>query len=86
MITNYIINKDIILKAILSNKTILYKFITSIIQLLTTNNKQNAIYFINKLYKNKYTAKKSKAINKKKYKNKEHTEKQSFYNNNNIII
>jgi SNF2 family DNA or RNA helicase len=38
VIINCIVNKDIILEAILSNKTILYKFITSIIQLLTANN------------------------------------------------
>ena len=86
MITNYIINKDIILKAILSNKTILYKFITSVIQLLTANNKQNITYFINKLYKNKRAAKKSKTANKKRYKDKKHAKKQNFYNNNNNII
>ena len=28
----------------------------------------------------------SKAVNKKRYKNKECVEEQSFYNNNNIII
>jgi hypothetical protein len=55
-------------------------------QLLTTNNKQNAIYFTNKLYKNKHAAEKSKTANKKRYKNKKHTEKQNFYNNNSIII
>ena len=86
MITNYIINKNIILKAILNNKTKLRKFIISIIQLLTADNKQNTIYFINKFYKNKYTAKKSKTVNKKKYKNKKHAKEQSFYNNNNIVI
>ena len=31
VIANYIVNKDIILEAILSNKTILRKFITSVI-------------------------------------------------------
>ena len=31
-------------------------------------------------------AKKSKTANKKRYKNKEYTEKQSFYNNNSIVI
>jgi hypothetical protein len=31
VIVNYIVNKDIILEAILSNKTILYKFIASVI-------------------------------------------------------
>ena len=55
-------------------------------QLLTANNKQNVIYFISKLYKNKHMAKKFKAVNKKKYKNKKRIKKQSFYNNNNIII
>ena len=75
MIANYIVNKDIILKAILSNKTKLCKFIISIIQLLTTNNKQNAAYFISKLYKNKHAAKKSKTTNKKRYKDKKHAEK-----------
>jgi hypothetical protein len=39
-------------------------------QLLTTNNKQNAAYFTSGLYKNKYVAKKSKITNKKRYKNK----------------
>ena len=86
MITNCIINKDIILKAILNNKTVLYKFIASIIQLLTVDNKQNAAYFINKLYKDKRAAEKSKAANKKRYKDKEHIKKQCFYNNNSIII
>ena len=75
-----------ILEAILSNKTILRKFITSVIQLLTANDEQNTIYFINKLYKDKHAAKKSKAINKRRHKDKKHTEKQSFYNNNRIII
>jgi hypothetical protein len=86
VIINYIINKDIILEAIFSNKTTLYKFIISIIQLLTINNKQNTTHFINRLYKNKHMAKKSRTANKKRYKNKECTEEQSFYNNNNIII
>ena len=52
----------------------------------TANNKQNAVYFTNKLHKNKRTAKKSKATNKRRYKNKEYIKKQSFYNNNSIII
>ncbi len=86
VIINYIVNKDIILEAILSNKTILRKFITSIIQLLTANNEQNAAYFTSKLYKDKYAVKKSKATNKKRYKGKERVEEQSFYNNNSIII
>ena len=86
MITNYIVNKDIILKAILSNKTALYKFITSVIQPLTADDKQNAAYFINKLYKDKCVAEKSRAINKKKRKDKKYIKKQSFYNNNSIII
>ena len=80
------VNKDIILKAIFSNKTALRKFITSIIQLLTANNKQNAVYFTSKLYKNKHVAEKSKAINKKKCKGKERIKEQSFYNNNYLII
>ena len=86
MIANCIVNKDIILKAILSYKTALYKFITSVIQPLTADDKQNAAYFINKLYKDKYTVKKSKAANKKRRKGKERVEEQSFYNNNSIII
>ena len=61
-----------ILKAILSNKTALYKFIISIIQLPTANNKQNAAYFISKLHKDKCAAEKSKATNKRRYKDKEH--------------
>ena len=64
-----------ILEAIFSNKTVLYKFIASIIQLLTTNNKQNAAYFTSEFYKNKRAAKKFKAINKKRYKNKKHAKK-----------
>ena len=75
MIINYIVNKDIILEAILSNKTILCKIITSIIQPLTANNEQNAAYFTNKLYKDKHIAKKSKAVNEKKYKGKEYVKK-----------
>ena len=86
VIANYIINKDIILEAILSNKTILRKFIASIIQLPTANNKQNAAYFTSKLYKNKRAAKKSKATNKRRRKDKKYTKEQSFYNNNSIII
>ena len=66
------VNKNIILKAILSNKTVLCKFITSVIQLLTADDKQNAVYFISKLHKDKYTAKKSKAANKRRYKDKEY--------------
>ena len=38
VIANCIVNKDIILKAIFNNKTILYKFIASIIQLSTADN------------------------------------------------
>ena len=37
VIANYIINKDIILEAILSNKTILYKFIASVMQPLAAD-------------------------------------------------
>jgi CRISPR/Cas system endoribonuclease Cas6 (RAMP superfamily) len=80
------VNKDIILEAIFSNKTVLHKFIASVMQLLTTNNKQNAAHFTSGLYKDKYIAKKSKAANEKRYKDKKYTEKQSFYNNDNIII
>ena len=39
VIANRIVNKNIILEAILSNKTTLRKFIASVIQLLTANNK-----------------------------------------------
>ena len=55
-------------------------------QLLTTNNEQNAAYFTSKLYKDKHAVKKPKAANKKRYKGKERAEEQSFYNNNRIII
>ena len=75
-----------ILKAILSNKTTLRKFIASVIQPLTANNEQNAAYFTSKLYKNKCAAKKSKAANKRRRKDKKRAEEQSFYNNNSIII
>ena len=64
-----------ILEAILSNKTALRKFIISVMQLLTANNEQNAAYFISKLYKDKCTAEKSKAINKRRYKDKEYVKK-----------
>ena len=74
------------LEAILSNKTILRKFIASIIQLLTANNEQNAAYFTSKLYKDKRAAEKSKAANKRRRKDKERVDKQSFYNDNSIII
>jgi len=74
VIANCIVNKDIILEAILSNKTALRKFIASVIQLLTANNKQNAAYFTSKLYKDKYAVKKPKATNKKRYKGKERVE------------
>ena len=63
------------LKAILNNKTILRKFIASIMQLLTANNEQNTAYFTSKLYKDKRTAKKSKAANKKRCKGKKHIKK-----------
>ena len=44
-------------------------------QPLTADNKQNAAYFTSKLYKDKYTAEKSKAANKKRYKDKKRAEK-----------
>ena len=75
-----------ILEAIFNNKTALHKFIASIIQPPTADDEQNAVYFINKLYKDKRAAEKSKAINKRRRKDKERAEKQSFYNNNSIII
>ena len=75
-----------ILEAIFSNKTVLYKFIASVIQLPTANDKQNAVYFISELYKDKHAAKKSKTTNKRRCKDKERAEKQSFYNDNSIII
>ena len=43
-------------------------------QLPTADNKQNAAYFTNKLYKDKHAAKQSKAANKKRYKGREYTE------------
>ena len=83
---NCIVNKDIILKAILNNKTALYKFIASVMQLPTADDEQNIAYFTSKLYKDKYAAKKSKAANERRYKDKEYVKEQSFYNNNSIII
>ena len=44
-------------------------------QLLTANNKQNAVYFISELYKDKCAAEKSKTVNKRKYKDKEYIKK-----------
>ena len=64
-----------ILEAIFSNKTVLYKFITSVMQLPTADNEQNAAYFTSKLYKDKHAAEKSKAANKRRYKDKEYIEK-----------
>ena len=75
-----------ILEAILSNKTTLHKFIASVMQPLTADNKQNAAYFTSELHKDKRVAEKSKAANKKRYKGKECVEEQSFYNNDDIII
>ena len=69
------VNKNIILKAILSNKTVLCKFITSVMQLLTADNKQNAVYFISEFYKDKRAAKKFKAANKRRHRDKEYAEK-----------
>ena len=86
MIANCIVNKNIILEAILSNKTALYKFIASVIQPPTANDERNTTHFTSRLYKDKHTAKKSRAANKKRHKNKEYIKKQSFYNNNSIII
>ena len=63
------------LKAIFSNKTVLHKFIVSVMQLPTADNKQNSAYFISKLYKDKCAAKKFKATKKRRYKDKECTKK-----------
>ena len=41
----------------------------------TADNKQNAAYFINKLYKDKRAAEKSKTANKRRRKDKERAEK-----------
>ena len=38
----------------------------------TANDKQNAAHFTNKLHKDKHAAKKSKAANKKRHKDKKH--------------
>ena len=63
------------MEAIFNNKTILYKFITSVIQPLTADNEQNTAYFTSKLYKDKHAAKKSKTINKRRRKDKEYIKK-----------
>ena len=44
-------------------------------QLLTADDKQNTIYFTSEFYKDNYVAKKSKVINKKKYKGKKYIKK-----------
>ena len=44
-------------------------------QPLTANNEQNTTYFISKLYKDKRAAKKFKATNKRKYKDKKYIKK-----------
>ena len=52
----------------------------------TVNDEQNAAYFTSKLYKDKHAAEKSKAANKRRRKDKKRADKQSFYNDNSIII
>ena len=44
-------------------------------QLLTADDEQNAVYFTSELYKDNHMAKKSKAVNKKRYKGKEYVKK-----------
>ena len=83
---NCIVNKDMILKTILSNKTALHKFIASVMQPLTANDEQNATYFTSEFHKDNCVAKKSKAINKKRYKGKERAKEQSFYDDNSMIF
>ena len=80
------VNKDIMLEAILSNKTVLCKFIASVMQPLIADDEQNAAHFTNKLHKDKCVAKKSKTANKKRRKGKERVEEQNFYDNNSMII
>ena len=86
VIANHIVNKDMILEAIFSNKTTLRKFIASVMQPPTADNKQNATHFISELHKDKRMAEKSKAANKKRRKGKERAEEQSFYNDDGMII
>ena len=51
-----------LLEAMLSNKTKLRKLITSIIQPLNTNNKENTAIFISRIKEDKYLVRKAQAI------------------------
>ena len=51
-----------LLEAMLSNKTKLRKLITSIIQPLNANNKENTAIFIGRIKEDKYLVRKAQAI------------------------
>ena len=51
-----------LLEAMLSNKTKLRKLITSIIQPLNTNNKENTAIFVSRIKEDKYLVRKAQAI------------------------
>ena len=55
-----------LLEAILSNKTKLRKLITSIIQPLNTNNKENIAIFISKIKEKEYLVRRAQAIDIRK--------------------
>ena len=86
VIANRMVNKDMILEAILSNKTTLRKFIASVMQPLTADNEQNTAHFTSELHKDKRTVEKSKAANEKRRKGKERAEELSFYDDDSMII
>ena len=86
VIANRMVNKDMMLEAILSNKTELRKFIASVMQPPTADDEQNAAYFTSELHKDKRAAEKSKAANEKRRKDKERAEEQSFYDDDSMVI
>ena len=86
VIANRMVNKDMMLEAILSNKTALRKFIASVMQPPTADDEQNAAHFTSELHKDKRAAEKSKAANERRRKDKERAEEQSFYDDDSMII
>ena len=66
MFAQRLINKDILLEAMLSNKTKLRNLIASIIQPLNTNDKENTAIFISRIKENKFLVRKAYAIDIRK--------------------
>ena len=59
MFIQRLVNKDILLKAILSNRAKLRKLITSIMQPLNANNKENTAIFISGIKEEEYLVRKA---------------------------